>query len=108
MNKNLVFFIIILIAFVIFINSQSIKENFRPWKYDIFNRNRINRVQSEKLVLPTGDWKDTCQVIDYRPPIIWADCKNYKGIYKITSKNTTSCISKNLTNIDGELQCDNI
>lgn len=108
MNKNLVFFIIILTAILILINNQSIKENFRPWKYDIFNRDRVNKTKSDKLVLPEGNWKDSCQVIDYRPPIIWADCKNYYGVYKITSKNISSCIAKNLSNIDGELQCDNI
>ena len=105
MNKNLVFFLILLIVVLVLIYKQTTEEHFRPWKHDIYNRNK--KVKGEKLILPPGNWKDTCQIIDYRPPLIWADCKDYKGIYKITSKNISNCISKNISNIDGELQCDN-
>lgn len=105
MNKNLVFFIIILTIVLILLCKQTSKEHFRPWKHDIYNRNL--KVLPKKLTLPEGDWVNTCQIIDYRPPLIWADCKDFKGIYKITSKNLSNCISKNLSNIDGELQCDN-
>jgi hypothetical protein len=104
MNKNLVFFIFILVCLIIFINKQPIKENFRSWKHDVFNTNNII---NKNICLPSGNWIESCQIVDYRPPIIWADCKDFKGIYKRSAKNLSNCIAKNLSNIDGELQCDN-
>ena len=88
---------------IILINNQTVKEHFRPWWYDIYNRN--SKIKSTKLVSPPGEWSQTCQLVDYRPPIIWADCKNTSGIYKITSKNMSDCGSKKLSNIDGRLHC---
>lgn len=95
MNKNLVF-IFILICLILFINKQKITENFK-----------LPENKDKKKALPPGNWINSCQLLDFRPPIIWAECKNKKGVYKITSKNIRACISKNLSNIDGELHCDN-
>lgn len=97
MNKNLVF-IFILICLILFINKQKITENFKLPE---------NKDKNKKKALPPGNWINSCQLLDFRPPIIWAECKNKKGVYKITSKNIRACISKNLSNIDGELHCDN-
>ena len=93
MNKNLIF-ILLFICIVIFMNS---KEKFKL----------INHNNTTKKKLPSGNWIDSCQLLDFRYPLIWAECKNKKGIYKMTSKDLSRCLSKNLSNIDGELHCDN-
>jgi hypothetical protein len=67
----------------------------------------INHNKKKKKKLPSGNWIDSCQLLDFRYPLIWAECKNKKGIYKIASKDLSRCLSKNLSNIDGELHCDN-
>jgi hypothetical protein len=97
MNKNLVF-IILLICIIIVVFKHSCKEEFKPF----FTHNI-----GEKKKLPPGNWSDSCQLLDFRYPLIWAECKNKKGIYKIASKDLSRCLSKNLSNIDGELHCDN-
>lgn len=97
MNKNLIF-ILGLIIILIYINDQYFIENFKPF---IQNNEFYNKE------LPPGNWNKTCQLLDFRYPVIWAECKNKKGIYKPASKNLLSCLSKNLSNIDGELHCDN-
>jgi len=95
MNKNLI--IILLLCIIIFVFKHSYKEEFRP----IIHNNR------EKKNLPPGNWTDSCQLLDFRYPLIWAECKNKKGVYKMASKDLSRCLSKNLSNIDGELHCDN-
>jgi len=96
MNKNLIF-IILLIYVIILVFKNSYKEEFRP----IIHNNR------KKKNLPPGNWSNSCQLLDFRYPLIWAECKNKKGIYKMASKDLSRCLSKNLSNIDGELHCDN-
>ena len=97
MNKKIIF-ILVLIIIILLISDHTFKENFKPM---IHNNDFYNKE------LPPGNWNKSCQLLDFRYPIIWAECKNKKGLYKITSKNLFSCISKNLSNIDGELHCDN-
>jgi hypothetical protein len=96
MNKNLIF-IILLLVLIFYINNSNL-ENFKPMVHK-------NNFQNKKL--PPGNWHTSCQLLDFRYPVIWAECKNKKGIYKPASKNLLSCLSKNLSNIDGELHCDN-
>jgi len=97
MNKNL-FFFLLLIIILFYISNSTNKENFKP----LIQKNEFNK---EKL--PPGNWSDSCQLLDFRYPLIWAECKSKRGIYKPASKNLISCLSKNLSNIDGELHCDN-
>jgi hypothetical protein len=97
MNKNLIF-IILLIYVIILVFKNSCKEEFKPI---------VHNSNGEKKNLPPGNWSDSCQLLDFRYPLIWAECKNKKGIYKMASKDLSRCLSKNLSNIDGELHCDN-
>jgi len=97
MNKNFLL-IILLIYVIIFIFKNLFKEEFKPI---IHYSNGINKN------LPPGNWSYSCQLLDFRYPLIWAECKNKKGIYKMASKDLSRCLSKNLSNIDGELHCDN-
>ena len=96
MNKKLIFFLVFII--ILFYINNSYKENFKPF---IQNNEFYNKE------LPTGNWSKSCHLLDFRYPLIWTDCKNKKGLYKPASKNLLSCLSKNLSNIDGELHCDN-
>ena len=73
MNKNLI--IILLLCIIIFVFKHSYKEEFRPI---IHNNN------NEKKNLPPGNWTDSCQLLDFRYPLIWAECKNKKGVNRIT------------------------
>jgi hypothetical protein len=98
MNKNLIF-IILLICIIIVVFKHSCKEEFKPF----FTHNNSEK----KKKLPPGNWSNSCQLLDLRYPLIWAECKNKKGIYKMASKDLSRCLSKNLSNIDGELHCDN-
>ena len=97
MNKNIIF-ILLFICILIFISNYSL--NLKE-KFILINHN------TTKKKLPPGNWIDSCQLLDFRYPLIWAECKNKKGIYKVASKDLSRCLSKNLSNIDGELHCDN-
>jgi len=95
MNKILI--ILLIFITLLFLKKKLCKEEFKSIIY--------NNV--EKKEKPPGNWNDSCLLLDYRHPLIWAECKNKKGVYKTASKDLSRCLSKNLSNIDGELHCDN-
>ncbi len=94
MNKILI--ILLIFITLLFLKKKLCKEEFKSIIYNV-----------KKKKLPPGNWNDSCLLLDYRYPLIWAECKNKKGIYKTASKDLSRCLSKNLSNIDGELHCDN-
>ena len=94
MNKILI--ILLIFITLLFLKKKLCKEEFKSIIYN-----------NVKKKLPPGNWNDSCLLLDYRHPLIWAECKNKKGVYKTASKDLSRCLSKNLSNIDGELQCDN-
>jgi len=92
----------ILIILLIFITLLFLKKKLCNEEFESVIHNNV-----EKKKIPPGNWNDSCLLLDYRYPLIWAECKNKKGIYKMASKDLSRCLSKNLSNIDGELHCDN-
>jgi hypothetical protein len=70
---------------------------------DIFNQNIKKNYLNTNL--PHGAWRDTCRITDWRPPILWSDCKNYFGHYKSSSINLSSCYNESIENVDGFLKC---
>ncbi len=94
--------LLIIIIIVVGYLTISINEYFSV-SDDIFNQN-IKKI-STNTNLPRGTWRDTCRITDWRPPILWADCKNYFGHYKSSSINLTSCYNRSIENVDGFLKC---
>jgi len=106
MNNIFKYLLILLIIIYFYLILNENKELFTI-ENDVFNQNikkKSNKLNEVKKMLK-GHWRDSCILTDYRAPLLWAECKNYFGHYKNTSINLFNCTSKQLKNIDGELEC---
>jgi len=65
-----------------------------------------NKFNIEKFILPKNSWRETCNIYDFRNPILWVSCENDRGKYIDTSINVNKCINKNIKNVDGILECE--
>jgi hypothetical protein len=90
MNKNLLIYILILCIIIYYLFSNLFIEKF-TWTYN-------NK-------LPEDLWKNTCIILDYRYPLLWASCENDKGKFIDTSININKCYEDKIRNVDGILEC---
>jgi hypothetical protein len=102
MNKQFLFiFILGLVYWYCF--SYNHEYFTRSLNYYHKNNKRSTTIISN---VPTGKWKDTCTVLDFRDPILWATCENDRGKYKETSINVNKCSGRRIRNVNGFLECD--
>jgi len=60
--------------------------------------NKIFRNIENHMNLPEGSWKDSCTVLSFRHPVLWAECLDDRGKTKQTSINTDNCWEYKLSN----------
>jgi hypothetical protein len=58
--------------------------------------NKIFKNIEYHIDLPEGSWKDSCTVLSFRHPILWAECLDDYAKPKQTSINTDNCIEVKL------------
>ncbi len=102
-------YLLLLILFITSIVCQITNKYYETFDYskDIFNKNIKTKNKTNKITKKDfldSPWKNFCIGIDYREPILWADCKDYYGHYKHSSINLKNCTSKIYLE-DGNLRC---
>lgn len=100
MNKLFLFIFIIGIILLYYLNQNNYKLEKFKWAWGYYPS------ISQSKELPSGTWKETCTIQDFREPLLWALCENDYGKYKETSINIDKCIDKKIRNVNGILECD--
>jgi hypothetical protein len=103
MNK--LFLLILILGLIIFYCLKHNLENF-AWAWGYFQKIRKMKYDELYKNLPRGDWINTCNVEDFRDPMLWALCQDDRGKYVETSINIDKCFDRKIRNVKGILECD--
>jgi hypothetical protein len=103
MNK--LFLLILILGLIVFYCLNHNLENF-TWAWGYFPKNRKMKYDELYKILPTGDWRKTCNIQDFRGPMLWATCQNDRGKYVEASINIEKCFERKIRNVKGTLECE--
>lgn len=101
MNK--LFLLILILGLIIFycINQNIEKFTWAWGYYPVHNPNKYKKTKG----LPTGSWRRSCIIQDFRDPLLWASCENDRGKYIEASINISKCFNRKIKNVNGVLEC---
>jgi hypothetical protein len=117
--KNFILFIILGLTIYWFYYLNNLNENFEDINIDNSNYQHDHRIHIDKYTkanidhnfnveypLPLGSWKEKCELINWKHPLLWVNClDDLRHPYK-SSINVHKCENNPIHVDNGNLDCD--